>query len=138
MAEQQQQLDQMTMDPAALYREETFTDQRLGSIRRLTPVDGDGNTDPKRAVLFQGQTQVLTPAGALPLSFELEADNLKQAAEQFPQAAQAALERTMEELKEMQRESQSSIMVPGQGQAGDGGQGGMPGGGMPGGGLKLG
>jgi len=137
MAEQQQQLDQMTMDPAALYREETFTDQRLGSIRRLTPVDGEGNTDPGRAVLFQGQTQVLTPAGALPLSFELDADNLKQAAEQFPQAAQAALERTMEELKEMQRESQSSIMVPGQGQSG-GGQGGMPGGGMPGGGLKLG
>ena len=137
MAEQQQQLDQMTMDPAALYREDTFTDQKLGTIRRLTPVDADGNTDHRRAVLFQGQTQVLTPAGALPLSFELEAKNLKQAAEQFPQAAQAALERTMDELKEMQRESQSSIMVPGQGQSG-GGQGGMPGGGMSGGGLKLG
>lgn len=79
----------------------------------------------------------MTPAGSLPLSFELSGNDLAEAAQGFAEAAEQALAETVEELKRMQREQQSSIMVPGQG-GGAGGQGGMPGGGLPGGGsLKY-
>lgn len=139
-SDEQQTLEQLRMDPDGLYREEVFTDRRIGTIQRLTPVTRDGSDDDSRAVLYLGQTQVMTPVGALPLNFELEADDLEQAMAQFPAAAQQSLERTMEELKEMQREQASRIMTPDQlgGQGGYGG-GGMPGGGggMPGGGIQL-
>lgn len=130
------QLEQMQMDPAGLYREETFTDRQVGTIRRLIPVDGDGNPDPARRVVYQGHTQVMTPAGALPLSFELEADSLEAAAKAFAEAAGKALDETMEELRRMQREQQNSLYVPGQEPAG--GLGGAAGGGpFPGGKFKL-
>lgn len=37
---------QAAMDPSQVYREETFTDRRVGTIRRLTPVTADGGTMP--------------------------------------------------------------------------------------------
>jgi hypothetical protein len=58
----------IAMDRTGLYREETFTDRRVGTLQRLTPVTPSGDTDATRPVLYVGQTQVLTPAGALPLS----------------------------------------------------------------------
>lgn len=129
-------LSEMKMDPNGLFREEVFTDRRIGTIQRLTPVRSDGSDDPERDVLYLGQTQVMTPAGALPLSFELDADSLDGAMEAFPEAAQQALEQTMDELKEMQRESASRIVTPDQ-MGGQGG-GGMPGGGGgQGGGFQL-
>lgn len=120
---------ELKFDTDNLYREETFTDRRSGSIRRLVPVDAQGNPDSGREVLYFGEAQAMTPAGALPLSFPLEAENLEQAAAQFPDAARKALEETVEELRRMQHESQNSIMVPGQGggQGGSGGMGGMGG-----------
>lgn len=120
-------LSELKLDTDALYREDVFTDRRVGTVQRLTPVQADGSDDDARPVRYLGQTQVMTPVGALPLSFELEADTLRAALDQFPKAAHAALERTMEELKEMQRESASGILTPGQG---GGGHGGMPGGGI--------
>lgn len=129
---QKDQLEQLRMNPDALYREEVFTDQETGSIRRLVPIRADGSDDPGRAAMFIGQTQVMTPAGALPLSFELDASTPGEAAQQFAEAAGKAIEEAVEEIKRLQREAQSSIMVPGQG-----GSSGLPGGGMPGGGIKL-
>lgn len=120
------------MDADALYREEVFTDRRVGTIRRLTPVKADGSPDDSRDVLYSGQAQVLTPAGALPLSFELEARTLDEAVEKFGEAAQTAVEHTLNELQEMRREAASSIVVPKGDQGGFGGGG--PTGGMPGGG----
>src|SRR5699024_7533675 len=55
------------------------------------------------AVRYEGQASLMTPAGNLPLSFELEVDNLADAIAQFPDAVNAAAERTIEELKELQR-----------------------------------
>lgn len=132
--------EQLTMDSSALYREETFTDRRVGTIQRLTPVTANGDDDNDRPVRYIGQTQVMSPAGALPINFELEVDSLSEALEQFPAAAQKTVVETVEELKRLQREAQSSIMVPGQeGGMGGGGMpgGGMPGGSMPGGRIKL-
>ena len=54
-----------TMDSTEIYREETFTDRRVGTIRRLTPVGADGSPDAARPVIFVGQAQVMTPMGAV-------------------------------------------------------------------------
>lgn len=125
-------LEQLTMNPDDLYLEDSFSDQRAGHIRRLRPVTPEGEPDTSRSTRYIGSTQIMTPAGALPLSFELDADSLGAAAEQFAAAAEKAIEEAMEELKRLQRESQSSIVVPGQGGPGQGGpgQGGLPGGGI--------
>ena len=121
------QAPDITMDAGDLYREDIFTDNRVGTLRRLTPVDADGETDTARSVRFVGSTQILTPAGALPLNFEIEADNLADAAKAFGPAAEKALEKTMEELREMQREAASSIVVPKGGIDPGGNMGGMGG-----------
>lgn len=112
------------MDSAGLYTEESFTDRRVGNLQRLSPVTSDGQPDPSRPIFFVGQTQVMTPAGALPLSFEIEAATLKDAVAKFGSHAQKALAETMERLEEMRREQASSLIVPGSGGApGPGGPG---------------
>lgn len=127
----QQDMPEIRLDSGHLYREESFTDRRMGAIRKLVPVHADGSDDPARDSLWEGSTSLLTPAGTLPLNFEIEASNLSEALEKFPAAAREALERTMEELRELRREQASSIVVPGQGGGGDlGGRGGAPGGGF--------
>jgi hypothetical protein len=117
----------IAMDATSLYREETFTDRRVGTLQRLTPVTAAGATDTARAVLYVGQTQVLTPAGALPLSFEVQAKSLEDAVAQFGEHAKRALDRTLRRLEELRREQASSIIVPGS--APPGGLGGPGGGG---------
>jgi len=105
-------LPEVQLDPAGLYREEIYTDRRAGTIRRLTPVTVDGATDPDRPVLFSGQTQLLTPAGVLPLVFEIEAGTLQEALAKFPEGVNAALEQAIDEAREMRREAASRIVVP--------------------------
>ncbi|RMF18345.1 MAG: hypothetical protein D6758_04410 [Gammaproteobacteria bacterium] len=122
------------MNVSDLYLEEVFTDNKVGTIRRMTPVDANGQRDPNRDVKYIGLAQMMTPAGTLPLTFELNAQTLGEAAEQFGEEAKKAMERTLEELKELRRQAASSIVVPGQeggmgGLGGAGGLGGMPGGG---------
>lgn len=103
---------ELTMDPASLYREETFTDRRVGVIRVLAPVTKEGLTDPSRKVLYVGEAQLLTPVGALPLTFEIEAGSLGEAAQRFAAAAKVAVERAVLELQEMRREATSPIIIP--------------------------
>jgi hypothetical protein len=103
---------QATMDPTQIYLEETFTDRKVGTIRRLTPVTADGSTDAARPVIFVGQAQVMTPMGAIPISFDLEAVSLNMAIEKFGAAAEQAVHQTMRELQEMRREQASSLVIP--------------------------
>ena len=117
---QEQQIPEIRLDATQLYREEIFTDRKAGTLRRLTPVLADGNTDDSRPVLYSGQTQLLTPAGVLPLAFELEATSLEDACNQFPDAVKVAIEQAIEEAREMRREAASRIVVP------EGGMGGAP------------
>jgi hypothetical protein len=121
---------ELKMDPTQLYREEVITDQRVGTIRRLTPVLVDGDVDAGRPTQYIGSAQIMTPAGALPLSFAIEAQTLEQAIDGFASAAKIALEQTVDELKELQRQASSSIVLPGMDpRAGGGAPGGLPGGG---------
>jgi hypothetical protein len=103
---------QATMDSTQIYLEETFTDRRVGTIRRLTPVTADGSIDAARPVIFVGQAQVMTPMGAVPISFELDASTLNAAIEKFGGAAEQAVQQTMRELQEIRREQASSLVIP--------------------------
>jgi hypothetical protein len=103
---------QATMDSTQIYLEETFTDRKVGTIRRLTPVTAEGATDAARPVIFVGQAQVMTPMGAIPISFDLEAVSLNAAIEKFGAAAEQAVHQTMRELQEMRREQASSLVIP--------------------------
>jgi hypothetical protein len=105
---------QITMDSKQLYREDIFTDQKVGTIRRMTPVDGDGNPDSDRPVIYSGQAQMMTPAGALPLNFDIPASSLSEACAKFAAEAHIAMEQTIAELKEMRRQQASSIVIPGE------------------------
>ncbi len=116
------------MNPKDLWLEEIFTDRRVGTIRRMTPVKGDGTPDSGREVLFVGETQVLSQIGTLPITFQLEAKTLEEAAKAFGPAAKLAIERAVKELQELRRQAASSIVIP---------QGGLPPGGVPGGGGKI-
>jgi hypothetical protein len=118
------------MSATGLYRDETFTDRRVGTLHRLVPVTADGADDPGRPVIYEGQTSVFTPAGSLPLIFEIEASTLADALEKFAATAQQALEQTLRELEEIRRAAASSLVVPGVATPpGLGGPGGLPGGG---------
>ncbi len=108
----QNDLPDVKLDAAGMYREEVFTDRRAGTIRKLTPVTIDGAVDSARQVLFSGQTQLLTPAGVLPLVFEIEATTLKEALDKFPEGVKGALEQAIDEAREMRREQASRIVVP--------------------------
>jgi hypothetical protein len=105
-------LPDIQMDAATMYRDELFTDRKAGTIRRLTPVTIKGDVDPARPVLYSGQTQLLTPGGVLPLSFDIEAASLEEALQRFPAAVQGALEQAIEEAREYRREASSRIVVP--------------------------
>lgn len=120
------------MDPAALYREEIFTDRKVGTIRRLTPIKSDGSADIGRRVVYVGDTQILTAVGALPLSFEISAQTLDEAVAKFGPATKVAIENTMQEIEKLRRQQASSIVIP------ERGAGAFPPGGLPGGGkIKL-
>ena len=108
------------MDPNGLYREENYTDQKTGAIRKLIPVKADGSEDSSRAPEFFGSAQVMTPMGAIPLNFALEGTTVGEAAEDFAAKAELAIEEAGKELERMRREQASQIVVPGQGGGGNG------------------
>jgi hypothetical protein len=105
------------MDAGSMYLEETFTDRRVGAIRRLTPVKSDGTVDPSRPAVFIGQAEIMTNMGPVPINFEIEGTSLDQAIAGFSAAATAAIERTVQQIQEMRRQAASQLVVP---------QGGIP------------
>lgn len=122
MATENDALKELNVDKENLYLEETFTDLRVGSLRRLTPVTPDGSADASREVLYVGHAQVLSQMGPLPIQFTLEVDSLNDALDQFAEGAEEAVKKMVDEIREMQRQQASQIVVPGSG---------GPGGGMP-------
>ena len=112
MATPELKSSELKLDADKLYLEEVFTDRRIGTIRRLTPVAKDGKTDVSRAVVYVGETQIMTPAGSIPIGFEIAAGSLEEAAEKFGPAARDAIDRTVRELQELRRQASSSIVVP--------------------------
>jgi hypothetical protein len=130
-------LAEISVDVDNLYREETFTDLKVASIRRLTPVKADGSDDPSRPAIFVGETTLMSSRGPLPINAPIEAASLREAFEAFPQAIQDAVERLMEEAREIQRQEATRIVVPGQMPGGGFGGGGLGGGPLGGGGGRI-
>ena len=121
MATPELKSSELKLDPDKLYLEEVFTDRRIGTLRRLTPVTKDGKPDASKTVLYVGETQIMTPAGSIPIAFEIGAESLGEAAEKFGSLAKDAIDRTVRELQELRRQASSSIVVP-QGPLGGGGK----------------
>ena len=105
---------EIKMDGANLYREETYTDLKAGTLRKLVPVTATGADDPARQPVFTAVTQVMTPGGVLPLNGEVEgAKTLEEAVAGLPAAIRQAIADLREEMAAMQRERASQIVVPG-------------------------
>ncbi len=108
-----------TVDKKNLYREESFTDLKVASIRRLVPVNPDGTDDQTRTPIFMGHTQLMSPEGPVPIQSRLMANNLVEAMDEFPGAMDKALAAIIENIKELQKQEEakkaedSRIIVPG-------------------------
>ncbi len=121
----------LTMDASSVYREDVYTDRKIGTIRCLTPVQGDGSPDAARKPVYVGEAQIMTPMGALPVSFEIEGVTLAEAIKNYAAAAKEGVERTVKEIQDMRRQAASSIVIP------QGGAGGLPPGGLGGGKIQF-
>ncbi len=106
-----------------LYREESFTDLKVGTIKCLNPVKADGSEDKTRKKIFVGNTNVMTPQGPIPIQGMIQAKELQQAIKKFPETMEAAMDRLIEEAKKYQEQQQaedsqiqkpdSRIIIPG-------------------------
>ena len=104
---------EISIDTNNLYREDVFTDLKVATIRRLTPIRSDGTEDSSRSVIFVGSTTLLSQAGPVPVQCSIEARSLQEAMEKFPSAVSQAIERMIEEARELQRQEASRIVIPG-------------------------
>ncbi len=107
-----QNLDELQIETKNLFKEETFTDLKVGTIRRLTPVTSDGSPDAARKAVFIAQTQIMSNMGPLPVQYEIVASNMAEAIQNYPVAIKAGIDQLMEDAKEMQRREMSKIVTP--------------------------
>lgn len=112
MADEQQNMVEFQLDRTNLYLEESFTDLKIGTIKRLKPVKADGSEDKSRKTVFVGHTSVMTPNGPLPIQNVIEAKELAQAIKKFPEALQESMDRLIEEVKKYQEQQDSQIQKP--------------------------
>ena len=110
MVEETEDALNFNLDRSNLYLEESFTDLKVGSVKRFSPVKADGSPDKERHPIFVGQTSVYTPHGPLPIQSVIPAKDLPQAFKRFPEAMQASMEKLMEEAKKMREEKQPPII----------------------------
>jgi hypothetical protein len=106
--------EDIQIDGENLWKEENFTDLKVGTIRKLTPIKIDGTDDEGREAIWSATTNIMTPNGALPISGEIEATNLAEAVAKFPAAINDAIKQLQEEMIRMQQEQASQIITPNQ------------------------
>jgi hypothetical protein len=112
-----QNIEDVRVDTNNLYREEIFTDLKVGTIRRLTPVTAEGTMDPSRPARFIAQTQIMSNMGPLPVQGDIQATTMQEAIEKFPEAIKLAVDQLMEDARELQRREMSRIVTPDAGTA---------------------
>ncbi len=117
MTESVDQLN-FTLDRENLYREQSYTDLKAGSIRRLLPVKPDGSPDDARTEIYVGTTQLMTNEGPLPVQARLMANTFQEALAVFPETMRRATLEMIEQFEKLQKkmkaEADSRIIVPGQ------------------------
>ncbi|HWR92282.1 MAG TPA: cytoplasmic protein [Desulfobacterales bacterium] len=99
-----------SLDRSNLFLEETFTDLKVGTLKRFTPVLPDGSLDKSRRTVFLGQTSIHTPHGPLPLQNIIVAKDLAQAFKRFPGAMDEAMQQLIEEAAKAEPEQASPII----------------------------
>ena len=105
-------LENILLDGSNLWKEENFTDLKVGTIRKLTPIKVDGSEDESRTATFAATTNIMTPNGALPVSGEIDATNLEEAVDKFSDAINAAIKKLQEDMIKMQQEQANKIVTP--------------------------
>ena len=110
-----EKMDDIQIDKTNLFREENYTDRKVGALKVLTPVKADGSPDPDRQAQYVGTTNVMTQMGPVPIDAPIAADNLEGAIEKFPEAVNEAVEGMVQRAREMQREEANKIVMPGMG-----------------------
>ena len=133
MSDEQNPLFQIEVDRDNLYREEVVTDLKVATIRKLVPIRPDGSPDDARPALYSAETQLMSQMGPVPVHAPIEASSLEEAMDKFPEAVKQAVDRLMQEAREIQQREASRIVVPtavprGVGGGGQGGGFGGPGG----------
>ena len=121
MADSEEKEKKVKFNQQNLHLEEVFSDLTVGSIRRLTPVKPNGEPDKNRAILFVGQSQIYTQQGPMPIQFPIDAKNLQLAMERFSEAMEDFVAHLVEQAKELQRQEESRLIVPGGSAAGGSG-----------------
>jgi hypothetical protein len=99
-----------SLDRSNLFLEETFTDLKVGTLKRFTPVLPDGSLDKSRRTVFLGQTSIHTPHGPLPLQNIIVAKDLAQAFKRFPGAMDEAMQQLIAEAAKAEPEQASPII----------------------------
>ena len=79
------------MDARSLYREEIYTDRRMGTLRVMVPVTPEGADDGARPTVYVGEAQLMTNMGPLPISFDIEATSLGEAVAKYGDAAKVGV-----------------------------------------------
>lgn len=109
---EQNPIEDIQFNSENLYKEETFTDLEVGTIRKLTPIKSDGSDDATRKASFTATTNIMTPSGALPLNGPIEADTLAEAIDGFTDAVNKALQKLQDDMLKMQQEQANKIVTP--------------------------
>ena len=112
MADEQGNSVNFNFDKNNLYREESFTDLKVGTIRRLMPVNLNGSEDKSRKTIFVGKTSLMSPNGPVPLQAGIQAKEIQQAIKRFPEAMEAAMVQLIAEAKKLKEEEKSKIQEP--------------------------
>ncbi|MBW2569997.1 MAG: cytoplasmic protein [Deltaproteobacteria bacterium] len=112
-----------TVDKNNLYREDSVTDLKVASIKKLIPVNLDGSEDTNRTHVFYGHTQLMSPQGPVPIQATLVANNLEEAIDIFPVAMKKTFDEMVAKIQKMQEEQKrtqgqqaqndSRIIMPG-------------------------
>jgi len=90
-----------------LYREENFTDLKVGALRRLIPVKADVTEDMDRKEMFIGHSQLMSPDGPLPIQVQIEVETFEEALNAFPSAMQKGLTDLFERYEKNRQEQQA-------------------------------
>ena len=109
---EQNQIEDIKFNGENLFKEESFTDLEVGTIRKLTPIHPDGTEDNERKASFTATTNIMTPSGALPLNGEIEADSLEEAIAGFSEAVNKALQKLQDDMMKMRQEQANKIVTP--------------------------
>jgi len=112
MSEARRVVGELSVDANNLYREESYTDLKVASLKRLVPITATGEPDPAREPRWIAQTQLMSQVGPVPVSCLIDAKTLQEAIAKFPDAVGRAVEEMIEEARELQRSEASRIVVP--------------------------